>query len=225
MASPLSSWFGDSPFKALAEHSAKVHQCVRLIRDLFDASLAGNREAVEKLAQDIFRLETEADQLRDQLHEKLNSQLLISISKAHIFGILEDQDSIADRAEDLAAVFTYRSLTLPDEIASSTGKFLDRVLADCRLAESIFSKLLLLVETSFRGRDAQILSELIFTLRKQEDETKAKKIDLLCKLHQSQASFSAVDLIAWTQIIERMGDISKFADNAATGISIVIRGN
>lgn len=216
------SLFGDSPFKTLAEHSAKVHQCVGLLRDLFDASLSKNRRAVGKLAEDIFRLETEADRIRDRLHEELTSRFLISVSKRQVFTILEHQDSIADRAEDLAAIFTYRSLTLPDELARSVCDFLDRVLEDCRLAEGIFSKLLLLVESSFRGHDAQVLSELIFSLHKQEDETKSSKIELLCKLHKSE--MDAIDLIFWTNVIEMMGDLSKFADNASTGISLLIRG-
>ena len=94
-----------------------------------------------------------------------------------------------------------------------------------RLAEGIFSKLVILVESSFSGRDALTISKLIFELRKREDQTKMKKISLLQMVHQEQAAFDPVDLVSWTQIIEIIGDISKFADNAAIGISLIIRGN
>lgn len=224
MATDLSSLFGNSPFQGLSRHSSKVQQCVGLIRDLFDASLAGNHDGVVKLADDIFRLETEADQLRDAFHENLTSRLLLSVSKTQLFAIIEHQDSIADRAEDLAAIFTYRPLTLPEDLKGDVSTFFDESLANCQFAESIFSKLILLVESSFRGRDAEAISEMIFELRKKEDVTKGRKIDLLRKLHQSQASFDPLDLMYWTQVVEIMGDISKFADNAAAGISSIIRG-
>ena len=97
-------------------------------------------------------------------------------------------------------------------------------MANCKLAEGIFSKLIILVESSFSGRDALTISKLIFELRKREDQTKTKKISLLQKVHQEQGAFDPVDLVSWTQIIEIIGDISKFADNAAMGISLIIRG-
>ena len=224
MTPSFSSLFGNSPFKALEDHSAKVYQCVSLIRDVFDASQEGNHESVMKLAEDIFRLETEADEIRDQLHSDLTSRVLIPVSKDQLFNILEHQDSIADRAEDLAAIFTYRSLRLPDTLLPSVGAFIDDASANCKLAEGIFSKLIILVESSFSGRDALTLSKLIFELRKREDETKTKKISLLRTLHREQDAFDPVDLISWTQIVEIIGDISKFADSAAAGISLIIRG-
>jgi predicted phosphate transport protein (TIGR00153 family) len=224
MAPSFTKLFGNSPFKALEDHSAKVYQCVGLIREVFDASLDGKRESVSKMAEEIFRLETEADEIRDQLHLDLTSRMLIPVSKDQLFNILEHQDSIADRAEDFAAIFTYRPLTLPDSLSKPVGAFLDESLANCKLAEGIFSKLIILVESSFSGRDALTISKLIFELRKREDATKTKKISLLQKVHQEQDAFDPVDLISWTQVIEIIGDISKFADNAATGISLVIRG-
>tara|TARA_A100001037_G_scaffold305916_1_gene348041 strand:- start:1759 stop:2436 length:678 start_codon:yes stop_codon:yes gene_type:complete len=225
MTPSFSNLFGHSPFKALEDHSAKVHQCVALIRDVYEASLVGNRESVIKLASDIFRLETEADEIRDQIHIDLTSRILIPVSKDQIFNILEHQDSIADHAEDLAAIFTYRPLSLPEPLATQVRSFLEEALTNCKLAEGIFSKLVILVESSFSGRDALTISKLIFELRKREDQTKMKKISLLQMVHQEQAAFDPVDLVSWTQIIEIIGDISKFADNAAMGISLIIRGN
>ncbi len=224
MSPSLTNLFGNSPFRALEEHSTKVHQCVSLIRGVFDASLAGNREAVDKLAEDIFRLETEADEIRDRLHHDLASRMLIPVSKDQLLDALEHQDSIADRAEDLAAILTYRSLTLPDVLVSDVSAFLDESLSNCKLAEGIFSKLIILVESSFSGRDALTISKLVFELRKREDGTKAKKIQLLRRVHQEEALFGPVDLVSWTQVIEIIGDISKFADNAATAISVIIQG-
>lgn len=224
MTRSFTSLFGNSPFKALEDHSVKVYQCVSLIRDVFDASQEGKRESVMKLAEDIFRLETEADEIRDQIHLDLTSRVLIPVGKDQLFNILEQQDSIADRAEDLAAIFTYRPLRLPDNLLPSVGVFLDESLANCKLAEGIFSKLIILVESSFSGRDALTLSKLIFELRKREDETKTNKISVLQKLHREQDAFDCVDLISWTQIIEIIGDVSKFADSAAAGISLIIRG-
>lgn len=225
MAPSITNLFGQSPFKALEDHSSKVYQCVALIPDLFEQSLKGNPEGVSKLSEDIFRLESEADELRDQLHLDLSSKVLMPVSKYQLLSVLEHQDSIADRAEDFAAIFTYRQLSLSETMASEVRAFLDGSLAVCKLAEGIFSKLIILVESSFSGRDALTISKLIFELRKREDGIKTEKIRLLQKLHRTQEELDAVDLISWTQVIEIVGDLAKFADNAATGIGSMIRDN
>ena len=224
MAPSFSNLFGNSPFKALSEHSEKVHECVRLLPDLINAGLAGNRTAAEGLGEDVFRLESEADAVRDRIYEDLTSRVLLPLSRSQLFAILEHQDSIADSVEDIAAVFTYRSMTLPESVSANFLKFLDETLAVCRLAEEIFSKLILLVQSSFQGRDALKTSELIFELRKHEDTTKALKITLLRQMHQDEILMNSVDLVYWTQVIESLGNISKYADNAAVGVGVVLRG-
>ena len=224
MAPSLSNLFGNSPFQALSKHSQKVHACVHLLPDLVSAGLSGQRSTVEKLGEDVFRLESEADLLRDQIYQDLTALVLLPLSRSQLFSILEHQDSIADSVEDIAAIFSYRPLALPEPESKEVRTFLDETLAVCRLAEEIFSKLILLVESSFQGRDALQISELIFQLRKQEDLTKARKIRLLRSLHQSQTLMEAIDIVYWTQVIEKLGDISKFADNAAVGIGVVLRG-
>ncbi len=224
MAPSLSHLFGNSPFKALSDHSEKVYECVHLLPDLVKAGLEGRHAAAEGLSEDIFRLESEADSVRDRIYEDLTSRVLLPLSRTQLFAILEHQDSIADRVEDIAAIFTYRSMPLPESLSADFVTFLNETLSVCGLAEKIFSKLILLVQASFRGRDALEVSELIFELRKQEDTTKALKIGLLRQMHRNETLASSVGLVYWTQIIESLGDISKYADNAAVGVGVVLRG-
>lgn len=109
----ISSLFGDSPFHALKEHSQKVYECVRLLRTLFEALGQGDPQRLREVAGRIFALETEADHIRNRMHEQLASKVLMPTRKDDLFNILEQQDSIADRAEDIAATLTYRDMRLP----------------------------------------------------------------------------------------------------------------
>jgi len=218
----LSNLFGESPFGALEAHGEKVHSCARLLKEAFQALKAGNDAQLKQTAERIFALETEADEIRNHLHEQLSSKVLLPMRKEDLFNILEQQDSIADRAEDIAATLTYRDMKLPEELMTEVGTYVDDILKNCELAAGIMSKLDLLVESSFSGRDAITVSRLITELSQREDAIKPRQIELTRKLLAFNDRIPPVEAILWLQIIGYLADLSKFADRTGNGIRITL---
>jgi predicted phosphate transport protein (TIGR00153 family) len=219
----LTNLFGESPFGILEEHGEKVHECVRLLQNLFDEFKAGNVDALRATAERIFTLESEADTLRNQLHEMLVSKILMPLPKSDFYNILEQQDSMADRAEDVAALLTLRDMSLPAELTKEVADYLAVVLGNCNLAAGIMSKLDLLVENSFSGRDAQTVSKLITELAEREDAVKPLQIALSRKLLATGDQIPAVESVLWLQIINRLAELSKFADKTGNGIRMTLQ--
>lgn len=218
----ISNLFGESPFGALAAHAEKVHECVRLLRELFNALTADQSGRLRAVAGQIFALETEADKIRNQLHEQLAAKILMPLRKDDLFNILEQQDSMADRAEDIAAILTYRDMRLPPPVMADIQEYLERILKNCELAAGIMSKLDLLVETSFTGRDALTVSKLITELAEREDATKAIQIELTRKFLAAESELPPVEVILWLQIIGFIAELSKFADRTGNGIRMTL---
>lgn len=77
----ITDFFGESPFHALKEHAVKVYQSVSLLRELFGALASGQQDEVRALAERISTLETEADKVRNQLHERLTSKVMMSLRR------------------------------------------------------------------------------------------------------------------------------------------------
>ncbi len=219
----LTNLFGESPFGILEEHGEKVHECVRLLQNLFDELKSGNADALRATAERIFTLESEADTLRNQLHEMLSSKILMPLPKSDFYNILEQQDSMADRAEDVAALLTLRDMSLPAELTKEVADYLAVVLGNCNLAAGIMSKLDLLVENSFSGRDAQTVSRLITELAEREDDVKPLQIALSRKLLATGDQIPAVESVLWLQIINRLAELSKFADKTGNGIRMTLQ--
>lgn len=219
----LSNLFGESPFGALEAHAEKVHQCVRMLRGLFEALEAGNQQDLARIADQIFQLETEADKIRNHLHELLASRVLMPLGKEDLFNILEQQDSMADRAEDIAAVLSYRDLRLPKDLMNEVHRYLDLVLLNCELASGIMSKLDLLVESSFTGRDALTVSRLITELAEREDAVKPAQFALVRKIMAAADQVQPVESILWLQVIGHLAELSKFADRTGHGIRMTLQ--
>ncbi|MCP5520818.1 MAG: DUF47 domain-containing protein [Verrucomicrobiales bacterium] len=225
MMDAISRLLGESPFSLLQRHGVKVQECVARLEPLFAALEAGDLERVRAIAAEVFEKETEADNLRNQLHERLVSKVLMPLRKEDLFNILEQQDSMADRIEDIAATLTYRDMRLPGGLMAEVRGYLDWVLRNCELAKGILSKLGLLVEAAFGGRDALTVSRLITELSEREDRSKTRQIELMRRLLADEDRLPPVETMLWVQVIDYLGQLSAHADRVGNGIRMILRTN
>jgi predicted phosphate transport protein (TIGR00153 family) len=219
----LTNLFGESPFGALEAHGEKVHQCVRLLNDVFAAVRSRDQPRLRELAEQISKIETEADKVRNHIHEILASKTLLSIRKEEIFDILEQQDSMADRAEDIGFMFTYRNMDLPPPEMDLVIDYVRKVLRCCELASGIMSRLDLLVESSFKGRDALTVLKLVTELAEREDELKPAQFDLTRKLLAVESQLPPVEAVLWMKAIALLGELAKSADRTGNGIRMTLQ--
>ncbi len=219
----LVNLLGDSPFAALERHGVKVFECVALLREVFAALPGGDAARLKTLADRICQLETEADDIRNQLHESLTTQKLLPVRNEELFRILEHQDSMADRAEEIAAITTYRNLALPEPLMAQVSDYVGKVLGNCELARGIMSRLGVLVEASFKGRDALSASKLITELAQREDGIKPAEVELTRRLLNANPPLPPVEAVLWMQLIDLLANLSKHADRLGQGIRMTLQ--
>ena len=68
---PLASLFGRNPFTSLQEHMRVVIRGADLVPALFEALVAEKQEEVDRIKEEIFAIEEEADVLRMELRKHL----------------------------------------------------------------------------------------------------------------------------------------------------------
>ena len=218
----LTNLFGESPFGTLEAHGEKVHECVRSLREVFAALKAGNQKRLRELADNISRIETEADDLRNRLHEMVAAKVLLPMRKEELLAILEHQDSMADRTEEISFMLTYRDMSLPEPLITLMLAYVEKVLGNCELAAGIMSRMDLLVESSFKGRDALTVSRLVTELAQREDIVKREQVEVTRRLLQFEPQLPPVEAVLWTQIIGLLGELSKAADRTGYGVRLTL---
>lgn len=221
----IGSLFGDSPFVTLIEHGRKVNECVRLLGELFSAVLEQDVERARELADRVEALETEADELQTELQEKVAAQALFPVDKHVLCHTAEQQDGMADRAEDIAVTATCRSLSLPPPLRKEFLHYLGEVLEGCDLVAGIMNRLDLLLESSFRGRDALTVSKLITEVDEKEDRIKAMQTVLMRNLFDPDVGLQSLELVVWWQILGELGRLARTADQTAGGMRLMLKGH
>jgi len=206
----LGNLIGVSPIRPMQKHMEAAVECAREVLPLFEEMVAGQVGAFTERRKKIDALEHQADEIKHEIRGKLPNRLFMAFERRDILEILDAQDSIADRAQDIAGLVEQRSMVFPATLAEPVVELVRRVIAACEYAGEVIQELDELLETGFSGRGAAKVEEMIKHLNHLESET-----DRQAELAQ-RALFAVEDEIGvgtvfWYQLINW---VSAMADNA-----------
>lgn len=214
--SPLSGLLRKSPFKPIQEHMRAVFLCICSLPPLFEALFNQEREKVIECADNISKLETEADKIKSTFRLNMPKSLLLPVDRKDLLGLITDQDSLADTCEEIGKVLTYRDMVVPTALKALLDELLEGTMEVSVEAKAMIEELDELVEVGFGGgRELDKLTTLISGVRKSEHNID----NILHKTKQALFSIESdlppVDVMFWYKILELLGDISNQAENMA----------
>lgn len=222
MMSPLLKLFGQSPFRPLQKHMRVVVDCANEVPNLFDALFADDRAALEAVRERIFRLENQADDIKNELRSHLPKSMFMPVDRRDLLEILDLQDSIADTAQDIAGMLVARDMALPRAVHAPMIGLTKRCVDACNQLKRIVEELDELVETGFRGPEADKVMTMIDELNKIETDTDVLAIELMRVLFKHEDEIGPVTTIMWDRVIHWTGDLANYAERAGNRHRLLI---
>ncbi len=214
--------FAKSPFKPLQQHMHVVLECARLVPPLFEALCEDNMERVSSLERRIDELEGQADQLKNDLRAHLPRRLLLPVDRRDLLEILDLQDSIADIAQDVAGLLVERGMTVPESMKAILIQLSHQVLLACEKVATVIDELDELIETGFRGREADYVGRMIEDIGALEENCDELEGSLRRELFKLEDKLAPVTVVFWYQIIGWVGDLADHSEKAANRIRLLI---
>lgn len=207
--------FGRSPFTLLRTHMEKVRQCVHLLRSLFAAVKMKDQNEIEKIASAISEAEHAADIIKNDIRNHLPKGLFLAMDRSSLLDILSMQDSIADKAEDIAVLTTLQPLALLETLSEDFDLFLNENIATFDQADAIIHELHELLESSFGGVEAEKVSAMAEGVANKEHEVDLIQRKLLKKFFSSSEHFNLSSFHIWQRIFESIGALSNLSEKLA----------
>jgi len=219
---PLAALFAKSPFGPMQEHMRTVEQAVAELLPLIEALAAEDMEAVAAHRDEVFRLENEADEIKNDIRAHLPKSLLLPVARRDLLELLSSQDAVADAAQDAAGllgmgklkvlpVFQAELLELTTEVISVTGKCREVI---CRLDE--------LLELGFRGRGAEQVMVLIDDLSAAESVTDRQAIALVSLLLDNESLMGPLSVVFWYNLIGMLAGVADEAENVGDRLRLLL---
>lgn len=212
---PLSGLFRRSPFKPIQEHMRVVFSCICLVPPLFDAIYAKDSAQINDLSRQISDLESEADKIKTTFRLNMPTSLLLPVDRKDLLSLISDQDRIADTAETISQIVTYRDMDVPEALKAKLDELLEGTMEIISEAKNMIEQLDELLEVGFGGREIEKISAMIAGVRRSEHN-----IDTI--LHRARRALFAIEgeldpvsVMFWYNLLELIGDISDQAENLA----------
>lgn len=210
--STIGKLFGRSPFSQIQQHMAQVCKCIDKMSEALDAVKAGKFDELDLLSKEVSRLEHQADQIKDDIRERLLKRFFMPIDRADVLEILSLQDSLADTAEDVCKVLTLKQLPFPEDLKDDFDKFVAINIQACQITASIINQMDELIESGFGGTEAERIRGLAKDAAFTEHQADVVQLQLLKKIYAHDTDFSVGEFHLWmrvTRVLSRLGNVSE----------------
>lgn len=214
--------FAKSPLKPLEDHMNVVYKCSQGLLPFFDAAFKGNWKKAGECQQDISQLEKRADEIKRELRINLPGGIFMPIQRQDLLDLLTQQDKIANKAKDISGRVLGRELSIPESLQASFVEYLSRCLDATKQAKKVINELDDLLETGFKGREVDLVEDMIQELDNIEDDTDSMQIELRRNLRALEAELNPVDVMFLYNIIEWVGELADISERVGSRLELML---
>ena len=214
----LTKLLGKSPFAPLKSHMEKVALCVEKLSEIF-AQLG--KADISALAKDLSSSEHEADIVKNDIRNHLKG-LYLPIDRSQFLEILSLQDSIADKAEDIALLLTLHPLENLNIFSAELQSFFQKNVEAFEDVLVITGEMQELLETSFGGIEAEKVKRLVEKTSFKEYEADKAKHALTKTLFEKASGLSTPGFYQWIRLIEEVGELAHLSEKLANRIRMIL---
>jgi hypothetical protein len=214
--------FKKSPFKPLREHMSKSMECASQLKPMFDALLEGDYEKLQRIADEVFKLEHEADLIKNEIRDNLPRKIFLPVDRTDFLVYLAEQDAIPDKVEDIAVLLTLKKLVIPEAIRSSLYELIDRVLHCLNLAYKLTEEFDRLLEASFGDKEAEKVIQIADELDYSEWRADKKQYEVAKILLELENQISPVTCMLWFNIFKELGALANHAERLGKRLRLML---
>jgi predicted phosphate transport protein (TIGR00153 family) len=214
--------FAKSPIKPLQEHVAVVDKCCSQLVEFFETCHQGDWEKAEEIRARISELEKEADVLKREIRLKMPSGLFMPVDRTDMLDLITQQDKLANLSKDISGRVIGRRLNIPNAINDSFIEYVKRCIDAANLAHKVINEFDELLETGFRGREVNLVADMIHQLDLVEDDTDAMQVQLRQQLMAIEKDYNPIDVMFLYKILEWVGEIADQAQRVGTRLELML---
>lgn len=218
----IAKLFGKSPFAPLQSHMDKVADCIEELPKLFEAVAKSDADEILALRKKISSLEHEADITKNHIRNHLPKSLFLPIDRSQLLEIISLQDSLADKAEDIATLATLHKLEKYDKLKDLFDPFCEKNIQLCLLVHLIIKELDPLLESSFGGVEAEKVKKMVEDLALQEHVVDLLQYDLLKGVYKLSDEVHYATFHLWMTFIKEIGSLSNLAEKLGNRIRMIL---
>jgi len=213
------SRIGPSVFKSYYKHAEKVFETVEKMNVCVKA--ACKDEDVKDLINATSKSELKADKIKSKIREMLRGSVMLAIDKPVFLELVSRQDRIADYAENVVEILSFRDLYDNSEARKLVLNLADAVTATVEEYRKTVGRFEYLLESAFANKEKDIMHQHIGRvndLEHEADQVEAKAAAYVFTNGDDQPLAAA----HMYRLIQRLDDVANAAETAANSLLPII---
>ena len=175
----------------------------------------GHFEALDELATEVSRLEHQADQIKNDIRGHLIRRFFMPIDRGDVLEILAMQDELADTAEDVCRVMTFKKLPFPEGVREYFDEFVKQNIDSFEAVAAIIRELDELIESGFGGAEGEKIRAMAHNVAYAEHQSDLIQVKLLKKIYEHDSNMSVGEFHLWMRFTRNISRLSNVSENLA----------
>ena len=193
-----------------------------MLTDYFDAVLADDWVLAKECQKHIRKLEHDADKLKKNIRLNMPKNLFMPMPRPDLLELVSMQDKVANCAKDIAGIMLGRKMHIPEAMAPLMVEYVAIAVATSAQALKAIQEMDELLETGFRGREVQVVEELIKELDRLENQNDKLQVKVRAKLFGLEKDLPPVDVMFLYKIIDWVGELADRAQQVGSRLQRLI---
>ncbi len=214
------SIFGKSPFEDVVKHGEAIYEVVKEAKNVFELFIEGRYEELEEAYKKVHEKEHNADRIKMRVYSELPKNIFLPVARSDIIELVDMQDKVADRAEDVIKLITFTRIeSIPEEIFIKMKEMMELSLESVKVLKDAIEEVSILLKSSFGKKEREKMIKITKEVSKKEHIVDLKEYEVKKELYNLQIDpFIKVHL---KEIITEIGRISDFAENTADILRLI----
>ena len=211
----FSKLFGKSPFKPMKKHMSIANECTMHMPSAMEAFFKRDKETLKDIKHSISQLEEDADKILEELQSRLPKSMFLPVDRRDLLDVLEMQEAIADRTEDIIGLMLDLPMDVPKEMHKPIMRLVDTVTKAVEGAYHIVKAFEDLVETGFKGPHVEKTQGLIHDVVGIESAADTIGIEISHALFAHAKNMDPVSMVFLYQLIGWIDDLADYSEKLA----------
>ncbi len=187
-----------------------------MLGELLNASLNEDWQQASSHADTIAEGEQDADEMKRDIQTHLPRSLFLPFARADLLELVRLQDQLANHSKSIARLLVTRKMRIPAALQEAIKANYAVTLDISDRARKTINELDELLETGFRGKEAELVDSMIEGLDELEKRCDEKEMALRTLLFELESELSPVDVMFLYKLTDQLAEI--------TGVSLRIGG-
>lgn len=222
MRIPLAHLLVKSPLPGIVPLMDAVVECAEGVKPLVEKLIEGDQAAVVEHAKHLSQLEGKSDKAKNNVREHMPIRLLLPVDRRDVLKLLSQIDAIADSAEDVGVLLTFRRMEVPEQMKTLLPIYVDRVLDTVHAAARLVHEMDTLLAAGFGGKPVEQAREVIKEIARKEHESDKIQDQLAKMVFQLEDELPPVAVFMWLKVLNEIGDMANHSENVADQFRLFI---